>query len=102
MGGGRVCCCAQYNLRLKALAHWSVAQKVIRMLPHSPHSVSRLALTLALLLGAASTGYDAVAQTAPVTPTPPGAPATLARPLPAELCYRRLGADMARRRGAPA
>src|ERR1700687_1619584 len=72
------------------------------MLPHSLHSVSRLALTLALLLGGASTGYDAVAQTAPVVPTPPGAPVTLARPLTAELVYRMLVGDIALQRGAPA
>ena len=72
------------------------------MLPHSPHSVSRLALTLALLLGVASTGYDAMAQTAPVVPTPPGAPVTLARPLTAELVYRMLVGDIALQRGAPA
>jgi len=71
------------------------------MFPHSPHSVSR-ALTLALLLGAASTGYDAAAQTAPVAPTPPGAPVTLARPLTAELVYRMLVGDIALQRGAPA
>ena len=72
------------------------------MFPHSPHSVSRLALSLALLLGAAGTAYDAVAQTAPVVPSPPGAPVTLARPLTAELVYRMLVGDIALQRGAPA
>src|ERR1700693_1002353 len=72
------------------------------MFPHSPHSVSRLALSLALLLGAASTAYDAMAQTAPVVPSPPGAPVTLARPLTAELVYRMLVGDIALQRGAPA
>ena len=72
------------------------------MFPHSPHSVSRLALSLALLLLAASTGYDAVAQTSPVVPSPPGAPVTLARPLTAELVYRMLVGDIALQRGAPA
>ena len=43
------------------------------MFPHSPHSVSR-ALTLALLLLAASTGYDAVAQKAPAAPIASRAP----------------------------
>ena len=68
------------------------------MFPHSPHSVSRLALSLALLLGAASTAYDAVAQTSPVVPSPPGAPVTLARPLTAELVYRMLVGDIALQR----
>src|ERR1700687_2253895 len=72
------------------------------MFPHRSHSLSRLALYLALLLGAACTGYDAVAQTAPVVPTRPVAPGPLAHPLTAELVYRMLVGDIARQRGAPA
>src|ERR1700687_3242127 len=73
------------------------------MFPHRSHSLARLALSVALL-GAASTGYDAVAQKAPVVPPPPppGAPVPLRRPLPAELVYRMLVGDIALQRGAPA
>jgi tetratricopeptide (TPR) repeat protein len=73
------------------------------MFPHRSHSLARLALSLALL-GAAGTGYDAVAQKAPVVPPPPapGAPAPSARPLTAEIVYRMLVGDIALQRGAPA
>jgi tetratricopeptide (TPR) repeat protein len=72
------------------------------MFPHRSHSLSRLALYLALLLGAAGTGYDAVAQRAPVAPTRPVAPGPLDPPLTAELVYRMLVGDIALQRGAPA
>src|ERR1700731_1135978 len=72
------------------------------MFPHRSHSLTRLALNLALLLGAAGTGYDAVAQKAPVVPPPPVAPATSARPLTAEIVCRMLVGDIALQRGAPA
>ena len=75
------------------------------MFPHRSHSLSRLALSLALLLGAAGTVYDAVAQTAPDVPPPPVAPvapSSLAHPLTAELVYRMLVGDIALQRGAPA
>ncbi|HVS55095.1 MAG TPA: tetratricopeptide repeat protein [Casimicrobiaceae bacterium] len=73
------------------------------MFPHRSHSLARLALSLALL-GAAGTGYDAVAQKAPVVPPPPApvAPAPSARPLTAEIVYRMLVGDIALQRGAPA
>jgi tetratricopeptide (TPR) repeat protein len=73
------------------------------MFPHRLPSLARLVLSLALL-GAAGTGYDAVAQKAPVVPPPPApvAPATSARPLTAELVYRMLVGDIALQRGAPA
>jgi tetratricopeptide (TPR) repeat protein len=71
------------------------------MFPHGSHSLSRLALKLALLLGAAATGYDAVAQTAPDV-TSPAAPVASSRPLTAELVYRILVGDIALQRGAPA
>ena len=71
------------------------------MFPHRLPSLARLVLSLALL-GAAGTGYDAVAQKAPVVPPPPApvAPATSARPLTAELVYRMLVGDIALQRGA--
>jgi len=74
------------------------------MFPHRSHSLARLALSLALLLGAAGLGYDAVAQKAPVVPpTPtPAVPAASARPLTAEIVYRMLVGDIALQRGAPA
>ena len=74
------------------------------MFPHRSHSLARLALSLALLLGAAGIGYDAVAQKAPVVPpTPaPAVPAAAARPLTAEIVYRMLVGDIALQRGAPA
>ena len=75
------------------------------MFPHRSHSLARLALSLALLLGAAGTGYDAVAQKAPVVPPPPvapAAPATTSHPLTAEIVYRMLVGDIALQRGAPA
>jgi tetratricopeptide (TPR) repeat protein len=75
------------------------------MSPHRSHSLARLALSLALLLGAAGTGYDAVAQKAPVVPPPPVAPAasaTTSHPLTAEIVYRMLVGDIALQRGAPA
>jgi len=73
------------------------------MFPRRSHSLARLALSLALL-GAAGTGYDAVAQKAPVVPPPPApvAPAPSARPLTAEIVYRMLVGDIALQRGAPA
>jgi tetratricopeptide (TPR) repeat protein len=73
------------------------------MFPHRSHSLARLALSLALLLGA-GIGYDAVAQKAPVVPpTPaPAVPAAAARPLTAEIVYRMLVGDIALQRGAPA
>ena len=72
------------------------------MFPHRSHSLTRLALNLALLLGAAGTGYDAVAQKAPVVPPPPVAPVASAPPLTAEIVYRMLVGDIALQRGAPA
>jgi tetratricopeptide (TPR) repeat protein len=72
------------------------------MFPHRSHSLARLALSLALLLGAAGTGYDAVAQKAPVVPPPPAAPVASAPPLTAEIVYRMLVGDIALQRGAPA
>lgn len=72
------------------------------MFPYRSHSLSRLALKLALLLGAAGTGSDALAQTAPIVPPRPVAPAPLAHPLTAELVYRMLVGDIALQRGAPA
>jgi tetratricopeptide (TPR) repeat protein len=75
------------------------------MFPHRSRSLARLALSLALLLGAVGTGYDAVAQKAPVVPPPPVAPVTPAasvHPLTAEIVYRMLVGDIALQRGAPA
>jgi tetratricopeptide (TPR) repeat protein len=75
------------------------------MFPHRSRSLARLALSLALLLGAVGTGYDAVAQKAPVVPPPPAAPVTPAapvHPLTAEIVYRMLVGDIALQRGAPA
>jgi len=80
------------------------------MFPRCPHFPSRLALTLAFLLGAAGSCYDAVAQTAPVAPKRPAAspavpttpPAASPGPLTAELVYRILVGDIALQRGAPA
>jgi tetratricopeptide (TPR) repeat protein len=74
------------------------------MFPHRSHSLARLALSLALLLGAAGIGYDAVAQKAPVVPPAPApaVPAASARPLTAEIVYRMLVGDIALQRGAPA
>ena len=74
------------------------------MFPHRSHSLARLALSLALLLGVAGIGYDAVAQKAPVVPpTPaPAVPAASTRPLTAEIVYRMLVGDIALQRGAPA
>jgi tetratricopeptide (TPR) repeat protein len=74
------------------------------MFPHRSHPLARLALSVALLLGAAGTGYDAVAQKAPVVPPPvaPVAPATISPPLTAEIVYRMLVGDIALQRGAPA
>src|ERR1700676_411054 len=72
------------------------------MFPHRLHSLSWLALHLALLLGAAGTSYDALAQRAPVVPTRPVAPDLLEHPLTAELVYRMLVGDIALQRGAPA
>ena len=75
------------------------------MFPHRSRSLARLALSLALLLGAVGTGYDAVAQKAPVVPppaAPPAAPAASAHPLTAEIVYRMLVGDIALQRGAPA
>jgi tetratricopeptide (TPR) repeat protein len=73
------------------------------MFPHRSHSLARLALSVALL-GAAGTGYDALAQKAPVVPPAPApiTPATPARPLTAEIVYRMLVGDIALQRGAPA
>jgi tetratricopeptide (TPR) repeat protein len=75
------------------------------MFPHRSRSLARLALSLALLLGAVGTGYDAVAQKPPVVPPPPVAPVTPAaavHPLTAEIVYRMLVGDIALQRGAPA
>ena len=74
------------------------------MFPHRSHSLARLALSLALLLGAAGIGYDAGAQKAPVVPPAPvpAVPAASARPLTAEIVYRMLVGDIALQRGAPA
>src|SRR6202165_2151041 len=73
------------------------------MFPRHSHSLARLALSAALL-GGAGTGYEAVAQKAPVVPPPPApvAPAPSARPLTAEIVYRMLVGDIALQRGAPA
>jgi tetratricopeptide (TPR) repeat protein len=74
------------------------------MFPYSWHSLTRLALNLALLLGGAGFGLGSAAQTAPDAPTPPEAPAASseAHPLTAELMYRMLVGDIALQRGAPA
>jgi tetratricopeptide (TPR) repeat protein len=76
------------------------------MFPHRSHSrshsLSRLALQLALLLGAAGAWVDAVAQAAPNVSTAPDTPIVEAHPLTAELVYRILVGDIALQRGAPA
>src|SRR5450432_2093435 len=77
------------------------------MFPHRshfrPHSRSRplrrLALHLALLLGAAGAGFGAAAQTAPNVSAAPDTPIVDSHPLTAELVYRILVGDIALQRG---
>ena len=69
------------------------------MFPRGPHSISRLALSLAILFGAAGAACDAAAQTVPAVTAPAVASP---RPLTAELVYRILVGDIALQRGAPA
>src|SRR5471032_2775422 len=75
------------------------------MLPHGSRpmsSLSPLALSLALLLGAAGIGGSAGAQTTPDVAAPAEAPSVSTSPLTAELVYRILVGDIALQRGAPA
>jgi tetratricopeptide (TPR) repeat protein len=86
------------------------------MLPHGSQSFSPLsllspvALSVVLLLGGGSAGFEATAQTAPqappdassVTAPPPEASAAPEHGLTAELVYRILVGDIALQRGAPA
>jgi len=65
-------------------------------------SLSPLALSLVLLLGAAGIGGSAGAQTTPDAAAPAEAPAVSTSPLTAELVYRILVGDIALQRGAPA
>src|SRR5437868_14290813 len=72
------------------------------MFVRSTQSMSRLALALAIVFGAAGAGYDVAAQTAPTVPEASATSAAPLRPLTAELGYRILVGDIALQRGAPA